>query len=105
MNFNFGEVLTRAWQITWKYKVLWIFGILASCSRGGGGGSSGGSSVSGGSDGNGYSPFDTGEAGRVFEQIGELADLQLVGDRPGCPGHSPAGLCFPSSLARSDASA
>jgi len=35
MNFNFGEVLTRAWQITWKYKVLWIFGILAGCSRGG----------------------------------------------------------------------
>lgn len=23
MNFNFGEVLTRAWQITWKYKILW----------------------------------------------------------------------------------
>jgi hypothetical protein len=47
MNFNFGEVLTRAWQITWKYKVLWIFGILASCGRGGGnggGGNSGGSS-------------------------------------------------------------
>jgi len=34
MNFNFGEVLTRAWQITWKYKVLWIFGILASCTSG-----------------------------------------------------------------------
>ena len=38
MNFNFGEVLTRAWQITWKYKVLWIFGILAGCAQGGGGG-------------------------------------------------------------------
>lgn len=37
MNFNFGEVLTRAWQIIWKYKVLWIFGFLASCGRGGGG--------------------------------------------------------------------
>ena len=42
MNFNFGEVLTRAWQITWKYKVLWIFGILAGCTNGGGGGSGGG---------------------------------------------------------------
>lgn len=31
MTFNFGEVLTRAWQIVWKHKVLWIFGILASC--------------------------------------------------------------------------
>lgn len=38
MNFNFGEVLTRAWQIIWKYKVLWVFGILASCGQGGGGG-------------------------------------------------------------------
>jgi hypothetical protein len=35
MNFNFGEVLTRAWQIIWKHKVLWIFGILAGCGRGG----------------------------------------------------------------------
>lgn len=42
MNFNFGEVLTRAWQITWKYKVLWIFGILAGCAGGGGGGGGGG---------------------------------------------------------------
>ena len=41
MAFNFGEVLTRAWQITKKYKVLWIFGILAGCSRGGGGGGGG----------------------------------------------------------------
>jgi hypothetical protein len=42
MNFNFGEVLTRAWQIVWKHRVLWIFGILASCGRGGGGNSGGG---------------------------------------------------------------
>ncbi len=35
MNFNFGEVLTRAWQIIWKHKVLWIFGFLAGCGQGG----------------------------------------------------------------------
>lgn len=35
MNFNFGEVLTRAWKITWKYRVLWLFGMLASCGQGG----------------------------------------------------------------------
>jgi len=28
MNFDIGEVLSRAWQITWKHKVLWIIGIL-----------------------------------------------------------------------------
>ncbi|HSL30561.1 MAG TPA: hypothetical protein VK900_15280 [Anaerolineales bacterium] len=41
MNFNFGEVLSRAWQIVWRHKVLWIFGIFAGCSRGGGGNSGG----------------------------------------------------------------
>jgi len=34
---DFGEVLSRAWQIIWKHKVLWIFGILAGCASGGGG--------------------------------------------------------------------
>jgi hypothetical protein len=33
---DLGEVLSRAWQITWKHKVLWIFGILAGCSANGG---------------------------------------------------------------------
>jgi len=42
MNFNFGEVLTKAWQIIWKHKVLWIFGILAGCGQGGGGNGGGG---------------------------------------------------------------
>lgn len=39
---NYGEVLSRAWQIIWKYKVLWIFGILAGLGSGGGGSGSGG---------------------------------------------------------------
>lgn len=42
MNFNFGEVLSRAWQIIWKHKILWIFGILAGCGQSGGGGNGGG---------------------------------------------------------------
>jgi hypothetical protein len=28
MNFDFGEVLSRAVQITWKHKALWLFGAL-----------------------------------------------------------------------------
>jgi hypothetical protein len=28
---NIGEVLSKAWNILWKHKVLWIFGILAGC--------------------------------------------------------------------------
>ncbi len=39
---DFGEILTKAWKIIWKFKVLWIFGILSSCGRGGGGSGGGG---------------------------------------------------------------
>jgi hypothetical protein len=28
MKFDLGEVLTRAWQITWNHKLLWVFNIL-----------------------------------------------------------------------------
>lgn len=40
---NFAEILDRAWQIVWKHKILWIFGILAGCANGGGGGVGSGS--------------------------------------------------------------
>lgn len=67
MNFNFGEVLARAWQIIWKHKVLWIFGVFAGCSRGGGGGG-GGSGIETGTQ----QPFP--ELQRFFEQIGQWID-------------------------------
>jgi len=76
MNFNFGDVLARAWQIIWKHKVLWIFGIFAGCSRGGsGGGSGGGGGGGGGGTGPGNQPFSQFE--RIFEQIG-----QWINDNP-----------------------
>ena len=28
MQFDFGDVLTRAWKTTWKHKVLWIISVL-----------------------------------------------------------------------------
>jgi hypothetical protein len=46
---DYGWVLKRAWETTWKFKGLWVLGILASCSSGGGGGGNGG-----GSSGSGY---------------------------------------------------
>jgi len=55
MNFNFGEVLSRAWQIIWKHKVLWVFGILAGCGRGGGNFNS---NSGGGGDGGGFGQPD-----------------------------------------------
>lgn len=74
MNFNFGEVLTRAWQIIWKHKVLWVFGVFAACSRGGGSGGGGGGGGGGGT-GPGGEPFP--QLQRTFEQI-----EQWIGDNP-----------------------
>ena len=53
---DFGEVFTKAWKIIWKYKILWLFGIFASCSSGGGSGGGGGSSSSGAQYSGGYPP-------------------------------------------------
>ena len=52
---DFGEILSKAWKIIWKHKVLWIFGLLASCGAGnsGGGGGGGGGSRFNGAPGNG----------------------------------------------------
>ena len=36
---DYGHLITRAAQVTWRYKFLWIFGIvMALCGQGGGGG-------------------------------------------------------------------
>ena len=74
MNFNFGEVLTRAWQIIWKHKVLWIFGIFAGCSRGSGNfrGNTGG-----GGGGPGQPNFPP-EVMRVFEFIQQNLTMIIV---------------------------
>jgi hypothetical protein len=46
---HYTDLIQRAWKITWRYKVLWIFGILLALASGGGGsGGGGGSSGSGG---------------------------------------------------------
>lgn len=63
---DYGEVLAKAWQIIWKHKVLWIFGILASCSGGGGGGG-----------GNSSYQFSRGELPPRFERFFEFPNLNL----------------------------
>ncbi len=32
---DFGRIITRAWEITWRWKVLWILGFLAALAGGG----------------------------------------------------------------------
>lgn len=49
---DFGEILSKAWKIIWKYKILWVFGILASFGQSSGGGGGGGGNSSGNFNGN-----------------------------------------------------
>jgi hypothetical protein len=53
---DYVKVLKRAWETTWRYRALWIFGIiLALTTASGAGGSSGGGG--GGGGGNGHRGF------------------------------------------------
>lgn len=72
--FNIGEVLTRAWNIIWKHKILWVFGIFAVFARGGGGGSGGGGSNSGYDTGSGDFPFPTDQFERSFNEFGSFLE-------------------------------
>ena len=51
---DFGEILSKAWKIIWKNKILWVFGILAGLGQGSAGGSG-----SGNANVNGNFSFDT----------------------------------------------
>jgi hypothetical protein len=54
---DYGNILSRAWQITWKHKVLWIFGIFVALSSGGGSFNGSGGGGNGGSGGGGGGNF------------------------------------------------
>jgi hypothetical protein len=58
IKIDIGEILSKSWKITWKFKVLWIFGILSGCvasNRGNFNFNNGGSN-GGGNGGNGQFP-------------------------------------------------
>jgi hypothetical protein len=38
---DYGGILKRAWNVTWKYKILWLFGLFAGGFGGSGGGGGG----------------------------------------------------------------
>jgi hypothetical protein len=72
---DYGKILTRAWEIIWKHKVLWIFGILAGCGVQGNTSSyqmSGRSSGGGGYDG-GELPFQN-----IPNPFGNLPETQVL---------------------------
>jgi len=84
---DYGEVLSKAWKIIWKNKILWLFGILASCGAinsmnnggGGGGGASGASSQSNLWHGNGAGSnfLRVTQPGRFQRFFSDLAEVPV----------------------------
>jgi hypothetical protein len=73
---DFGYVLKRAWQIVWKFKILWLFGILASCGQSANSAGSNSSYQFSGADSNATMQIE-----RYFNQLGtaEIAVLAGIG--------------------------
>lgn len=84
---NYGEILKRAWDTIWKHKVLWIFGLLASCTANSGGGSGRGGSNTNFNYSNGdfsnHNPFNFNFEhefgnGNFFHNLGLPADGWMI---------------------------
>jgi hypothetical protein len=73
IRINISPILAKAWKITWKYKILWIFGILASFNSGGR--SSFNNSGGSGGDGNDFPNGDLPESLRGNWQDGFFSFL------------------------------
>jgi hypothetical protein len=81
---RYGEIIQKAWKITWRYKFLWILAIFAGVTGpGGGGGGGGGSmpSMPSGSDSSSSNPFGHGAfpgSGDAQFIIGLLIAIGLI---------------------------
>ena len=73
MKIDLGKILTRAWQIIWNYKVLWVFGVFAGFASGGNGGGNNNSSSN-----NGDPSQFTGDAERLGEQAVEFFQQYML---------------------------
>lgn len=74
---DFGKLLSQAWKITWRHKILWVFGLLSSCAASGLNGGNGTSSFnfpSGNTTSTGPAPSD------AFPQLDQY-QLQQMMDR------------------------
>lgn len=69
---DYGAILTRTWEITWRYKGLWILGLLASC------GAAGRSNSNGGPSGSGYTFSGSEDLGRLFEAPNETLLIAIA---------------------------
>ena len=76
MKLNIGKILTRSWQIIWKHKILWVFGILAGFASGRSGGNNGNGNRSG-SNGD-TTPFSGNQFGQMEGQFREFIQQYLL---------------------------
>jgi hypothetical protein len=67
---DFGYVFKRAWEIIWKFKVLWIFGILASCGQASG--------SSGANSGYRYSSIDINPSPQIDLFFGRMSPVLIA---------------------------
>lgn len=77
MKLEFAKILTRSWQIIWKHKVLWIFGVLAGFANGSSSGNSGSNRSSYNSNGN-TPPFSNGQFDQWNDQAREFIQQYLL---------------------------
>lgn len=70
------KILKRAFDTTWNYKALWVFGVLIALTAGGGGFSGSGSNPGRSSGGNGDIPFPRG--GEHFEYFPQVFAVLFI---------------------------
>ncbi len=80
---RFGEIISKAWKITWRYRALWVLGLFAGVTGGGGGGGGGNygnnfGSRTGTGSGSG-NPFGSAELSRLGSQLTHWLPLIVVG--------------------------
>jgi hypothetical protein len=81
---GFGDIVKRAWEITWRYKVLWVLGIFAGVSGCTSSFGSSGSSNSGGRGGSSRGGSGSDEVLRQVERFshqlsGMVVTLAIIG--------------------------
>ena len=71
---DYFDVLKKAWNITWRYKALWVLGLFAGAASGGGGGGTGFNSSTGGGDFTGTGA----ELDQVYSQVARGVQDNIV---------------------------
>lgn len=66
-DMDYGDILKRAWNVTWRYKVLWVLGFFAGAGAGAGGGGNSGTGYRSGSS-QSFTAADYNNAMRVVQQ-------------------------------------